>query len=61
LGGNGTLIASSANLVVASVAVREGTPISFVEFLKISIPVTVMSLILAMVYIFFFFILLGLA
>jgi Na+/H+ antiporter NhaD/arsenite permease-like protein len=61
LGGNGTLIASSANLVVASVAVREGTPISFVEFLKISIPVTVMSLILAMIYIFFFFILLGLA
>jgi Na+/H+ antiporter NhaD/arsenite permease-like protein len=61
LGGNGTLIASSANLVVASVAVREGTPISFVEFLKISVPVTVMSLVLAMLYVFFFFILLGLA
>ncbi|GHT35664.1 membrane protein [Planctomycetales bacterium] len=61
LGGNGTLIASSANLVVASVAVREGTPISFVEFLKVSVPVTLMSLFLATLYVFFFFIILGLA
>jgi Na+/H+ antiporter NhaD/arsenite permease-like protein len=61
LGGNGTLIASSANLVVASVAVREGTPISFVEFLKISVPVTLASLALATLYVYFFFILLGLA
>jgi Na+/H+ antiporter NhaD/arsenite permease-like protein len=61
LGGNGTLIASSANLVVASVAVREGTPISFVEFLKISIPVTLLSLALATLYVWVAFILLGLA
>jgi Na+/H+ antiporter NhaD/arsenite permease-like protein len=61
LGGNGTLIASSANLIVASIAVREGAPISFVDFLKISIPVTLLSLVLATVYVFIVFIKLGFA
>jgi Na+/H+ antiporter NhaD/arsenite permease-like protein len=61
LGGNGTLIASSANLLVAATAVREGTPISFVEFLKISIPVTLITLLLAMIYVYIAFIKLGLA
>ncbi|MDR0868924.1 MAG: ArsB/NhaD family transporter [Planctomycetota bacterium] len=61
LGGNGTLIASSCNLVVASIAVREGHPISFVEFLKISIPVTLLTLVWATLYVYIVFIKLGLA
>ena len=61
LGGNGTLIASAANLIVANVAAREGTPISFIEFLKISIPVTLVTLLLGTVYVYIFFIRLGLA
>jgi Na+/H+ antiporter NhaD/arsenite permease-like protein len=61
LGGNGTLIASSANLIVASVAAREGTPISFVDFLKISVPVTLITLALGTVYVYFVFIRLGFA
>ena len=61
LGGNGTLIASSANLIVAQIAAREGTPISFVSFLKISVPVTLVSLLLASVYVYIFFISLGLS
>lgn len=59
LGGNGTLIASSANLIVASIAIREEAPISFVDFLKVSIPVTLISLLIASVYIYFVFIKLG--
>ncbi|EHQ89777.1 ArsB/NhaD family transporter [Desulfosporosinus youngiae] len=59
LGGNGTLIASSANLIVASIAVREGAPISFTDFLKVSVPVTLISLVIASVYIYFVFIKLG--
>ncbi|MCL2766698.1 MAG: ArsB/NhaD family transporter [Peptococcaceae bacterium] len=61
LGGNGTLIASSANLIVASIAAREGTPISFVDFLRISIPVTIGTLIIATVYVYLVFIRLGFA
>jgi len=61
LGGNGTLIASSANLIVASVAAREGAPISFMGFLKVSIPVTLATLAIATVYVFVVFIVLGFA
>jgi len=61
LGGNGTLIASSANLIVASVAAREGTPISFINFLKVSIPVTLATLAIATVYVLVVFIALGFA
>jgi Na+/H+ antiporter NhaD/arsenite permease-like protein len=61
LGGNGTLIASSANLVVASVAAREGTPISFIEFLKVSVPVTLITLALGTVYVYIVFVRLGFA
>ncbi len=56
LGGNGTLIASSANLIVAGIAVREGAPISFIDFLKVSVPVTLISLAVATVYVYFVFI-----
>jgi len=61
LGGNGTLIASSANLIVAAVAAREGTPISFISFLKISVPVTLITLLLASIYVYFVFVVMGFA
>ena len=61
LGGNGTLVASSANLIVANIAVREGAPISFVDFLKVSVPVTLISLGVATLYVYFVFIKLGFA
>ena len=46
-GGNGTLIAASANVIVAGMAQREGTPISFLGFLKWSVPVTIGSVLIA--------------
>ncbi|MCL2807745.1 MAG: ArsB/NhaD family transporter [Coriobacteriia bacterium] len=61
LGGNGTIIASSANLIVVAISAREGAPISFIDFVKIGIPVTLISLALASIYVLFFFIHLGLA
>jgi len=61
LGGNGTLIASSPNLIIASLAAREGSPISFVEFLKISVPVTLTTLAIASIYVYFIYIKLGFA
>jgi Na+/H+ antiporter NhaD/arsenite permease-like protein len=53
LGGNGTLIASSANLIVAGISAREGQKILFVEFLKVGIPVTLISMTMATAYVYF--------
>jgi Na+/H+ antiporter NhaD/arsenite permease-like protein len=50
LGGNGTLIGASANVIVAGIAAREGHPISFVRFMIWSIPVMVMSVIIAAIF-----------
>jgi len=50
-GGNATLIAAAANVAAAGMAGRAGCPIGFVQFLKVGLPVTVLSLLLATGYI----------
>jgi Na+/H+ antiporter NhaD/arsenite permease-like protein len=52
LGGNGTIVGASANVVVAGLAERAGRPISFVRFLRVGIPVTIASLLLSTAYLF---------
>jgi Na+/H+ antiporter NhaD/arsenite permease-like protein len=47
LGGNGTLIGASANIVTAGFAERSGFPLRFVDFFKVGGPVTVVSLVIA--------------
>ncbi|MBQ9480454.1 MAG: ArsB/NhaD family transporter [Selenomonadaceae bacterium] len=51
LGGNGTLIGASANVVVASMAAQRGRPISFVEFMKIAFPMMILSIIISTGYV----------
>jgi Na+/H+ antiporter NhaD/arsenite permease-like protein len=51
LGGNGLLIGASANLVVAGIAGKEGHPISFIAFMKIGLPVMLLSIVIASVYV----------
>lgn len=46
-GGNGTLIGASANVVVAGLAMWEGHPINFMKFLLWSIPVMLLSVLIA--------------
>lgn len=53
LGGNGTLIGASANVVVAGIASREGHGFSYMDFLKIGAPLTLIALIISHIYIFF--------
>jgi len=55
LGGNGTLIGASANLVVAGLAERAGTTFRFMEFLKVAFPLMLISIVLSHVYIYFRF------
>jgi Na+/H+ antiporter NhaD/arsenite permease-like protein len=50
LGGNGTLIGASANLVVAGLAERAGTTFRFVEYLKIAFPLMLVSIAISHVY-----------
>jgi Na+/H+ antiporter NhaD/arsenite permease-like protein len=50
-GGNATLIAAAANVAAAGMAGRAGRPIGFVQFLKVGLPATAMSLLLATAYI----------
>lgn len=55
LGGNGSLIGASANVIVAGIAERYGTPISFLDFLKIGFPLMLLSIVLSTVYMYFGF------
>ncbi|MEM1394135.1 MAG: ArsB/NhaD family transporter [Cyanobacteria bacterium P01_H01_bin.150] len=50
LGGNGTLVGASSNIVAAGIAQQYGRRISFKGFLKYSIPITVLQLIAATIY-----------
>lgn len=51
-GGNGSLIAASANVIVAGIAAREGKPINFIKFLFWSLPVMLTSIIIASAYLY---------
>ncbi|UNK19210.1 ArsB/NhaD family transporter [Paenibacillus sp. N3/727] len=52
LGGNGTLIGASANLVTAGLSAKEGHPIKFMEYLKYGFPLMILSIVISSVYIF---------
>ncbi len=51
LGGNGSLIGASANLVVAGLAEKDGHGISFVKFMIMAFPLMIMSIIISHIYI----------
>ena len=53
-GGNFTIVGASANVVVASIAARSGYHISFVHFFKKGFFITLMSIIVAMIYLLMF-------
>ncbi|UTR14248.1 ArsB/NhaD family transporter [Salipaludibacillus sp. LMS25] len=53
LGGNGTLIGASSNLIVAGLAMKARQPFSYVDFLKIGIPTALISFIISSVYLYF--------
>ena len=52
LGGNGTLIGASANVVLCSIAGKNGHPISFIQFTKYGFPVMILTIVVATVYMF---------
>ena len=50
-GGNATIIAAAANVAASGLAAQAGRPISFMQFLRIGVPVTLLSLVIATLYI----------
>jgi Na+/H+ antiporter NhaD/arsenite permease-like protein len=53
-GGNATLIAAAANVAASGILERSGQPVAFTRFLAIGLPVTVVSLLIATVYLLLF-------
>jgi len=51
LGGNGTLIGASANLIVAGLAERAGYPIRFLKFLWLAFPLMLLSIAISSGYV----------
>lgn len=51
LGGNGTVLGASANVIVSGLAAKEGHPFSYVQFLIIGAPITLITLFISHIYI----------
>ena len=52
LGGNGSLVGASANLIVAGMAERAGHRIRFLPFMMLAFPMMLMSIVIASVYVY---------
>ena len=52
LGGNGTIIGASANLIVAGLAAERGVNISFVRYFKVGFPVMLLTIVISTVYVY---------
>lgn len=52
LGGNGTLVGATANIIVAGFAERSGNAISFTRFMLLGIPVLLISTVISSIYLY---------
>jgi Na+/H+ antiporter NhaD/arsenite permease-like protein len=57
LGGNGTLIGASANVIVAGLAEKHGYKLTFSRYLKYGMPMMIVSVILSTLYLILFYLL----
>ena len=53
LGGNGSLVGASANLIVAGFAERSGQPIRFLPFMLMAFPMMLVSVLISSIYVYF--------
>ena len=50
LGGNGTLIGASANVVLSGISAKHGHPITFARYLRVGFPMMIMSVVISTIY-----------
>ena len=55
LGGNGTLIGASCNVVISDIAAKNGNPISFVKYMKVGFPLMLLTVLIAGIYLYIVF------
>lgn len=55
LGGNGTIIGASANVIAVGMAEEHGVKITFRHFFKVAFPVMLLTIVIASSYIFLFY------
>ncbi|MGE5422509.1 MAG: ArsB/NhaD family transporter [Ignavibacteriales bacterium] len=56
LGGNGTIIGASANVIVSGIAAREGHPMGFINYMKVAFPLMLISIVICMFYLLIFYV-----
>lgn len=54
-GGNATIIGASANVVVCGMSEKQGCRISFMHYMKVALPLTAVSLVIATAYLYIFY------
>ena len=52
LGGNGTIIGASANVIVAGMAAERGVPMTFVRFMMVGFPLMILTILTSTVYVY---------
>lgn len=55
LGGNGTIIGASANVVLSDISKKNGHEITFISFLKVGFPIMMLTVVIAGLYLVFRF------
>ena len=50
LGGNGTIIGASANVVLSDISKKNGHEITFISFLKVGFPIMMLTVVIAGLY-----------
>ncbi|MEG6521667.1 ArsB/NhaD family transporter [Desulfotomaculum sp. 1211_IL3151] len=55
LGGNGTIIGASANVVVIGMAEKQGIKFTFLGFMKVAFPLMLVSIVISTIYLYFFY------
>ncbi len=56
LGGNGTLVGASANVIASGMLSKHGEKVSFMKFTKVGFPIMIMSVALATAYLLIFYV-----
>jgi len=55
LGGNGTIIGASANVIATGLAEEQGHKITFRNYFKVAFPIMILSIVASSIYLFIFY------